>query len=149
MQELNNIFKAVASEVLPTHTYLFERWSNAIAKIHKFPLPAVVHVVPQQMTMELNQVQTKVKNTTTCLLCFFDKCPALDASGEEVAQVIDKCKDDARAFLAQLVRVDDVTISGEVLIEATEAKGSAALAGVILEFKVVGNFEPLCAGASK
>lgn len=149
MQKLNNIFKRVASEVLPTHTYLFERWSNAHEKIHKASLPAVIHIVPQQITMELNSTQTKTRSTTTCLLAFFDKCPALDASGEQVAQVIDKCKDDARAFLAQLVRVDNVAITGEVMIEATEARGMAALAGVILEFKVVGNFEPLCVGASK
>lgn len=147
MQTLNNIFKRVASAVLPSHSYLFERWSNAHEKIHKAKLPAVIHVVPQQVTMELNQMQTKARSTTTCLLAFFDLCPSLDASGEEVAQVIDKCKADAKAFLAELVRVDEVTITGEVQMEVTEARGMAALAGVILEFKVVGNFESLCLAA--
>jgi hypothetical protein len=149
MQKLNDIFKRVASEVLPTHTYLFERWSNAHEKIHKASLPAVIHIVPQQVTMELNQVQTKVKSTTTCLLCFFDKCPALDASGEEMSVVIDRCKDNSKAFLAELVRVDGVAVTGDVQMEVTEARGMAALAGVILEFKVVGNYEALCAGESK
>lgn len=144
MQALNNIFKRVASAVLPSHSYLFERWSNAHEKIHKAKLPAVIHVVPQQVTMELNQMQTKARSTTTCLIAFFDLCPSLDASGEEVAQVIDKCKADAKAFLSELVRVDEVTITGEVQMEVTEARGMAALAGVILEFKVVGNFESLC-----
>lgn len=137
----------MASAVLPSHTYLFERWSNAHEKIHKAKLPAVIHVVPQQVTMELNQMQTKARSTTTCLLAFFDLCPSLDASGEEVAQVIDKCKAYAKAFLAELVRVDEVTITGEVQMEVTEARGMAALAGVILEFKVVGNFESLCLAA--
>ena len=144
MQELNNIFKRVAAQVLPSHTYLFERWSNAHEKIHKAKLPAVIHIVPQQVTMELNQMQTKARSTTTCLIAFFDLCPSLDASGEEVAQVIDKCKADAKVFLAELVRVDEVTITGEVQMEVTEARGMAALAGVILEFKVVGNYESLC-----
>lgn len=144
MQKLNDIFKRVASDVLTTHSYLFERWSNAHEKIHKAPLPAVIHIVPQQVTMELNTMQTKARSTTTCLLAFFDLCPSLDASGEEVAQVIDKCKADAKAFLAELVRVDGVAVTGDVQMEVTEARGMAALAGVILEFKVVGNFEALC-----
>lgn len=144
MQKLNNIFKRVASEVLPTHSYLFERWSNAHEKIHNTSLPAVIHIVPQQVTMELNQMQTKARSTTTCLLAFFDLCPSLDASGEEVAQVIDKCKANAKAFLAELVRLDDITMTGDVQMEVTEARGMAALAGVILEFKVIGNYEALC-----
>jgi hypothetical protein len=144
MQKLNDIFKRVASEVLPTHSYLFERWSNAHEKIHKASLPAVIHIVPQQVTMELNQMQTKARSTTTCLLAFFDLCPSLDASGEEVAQVIDKCKANAKAFLAELVRLDDITMTGDVQMEVTEARGMAALAGVILEFKVIGNYEALC-----
>jgi hypothetical protein len=144
MQKLNNIFKRVASEVLPTHSYLFERWSNAHEKIHKASLPAVIHIVPQQVTMELNQMQTKARSTTTCLLAFFDLCPSLDASGEEVAQVIDKCKANAKAFLAELVRLDDITMTGDVQMEVTEARGMAALAGVILEFNVIGNYETLC-----
>lgn len=147
MQKLNNIFKRVASEVLPTHSYLFERWSNAHEKIHKASLPAVIHIVPQQVTMELNQMQTKARSTTTCLLAFFDLCPSLDASGEEVAQVIDKCKANAKAFLAELVRLDDITMTGDVQMEVTEARGMAALAGVILEFKVIGNYEALCSEA--
>lgn len=144
MQKINNIFKAVAQEVMPSHSFLFERWSNAAEKIHHTSLPAVIHIIPQSVEMELNPMQTRARSTTTCLLAFFDKCPSLDASGEEMAVVIDRCKDNAKAFLAHLIHKTNLTIEGEIKMEVTEAMGRACLAGVVCEFEVQDNFSALC-----
>lgn len=144
MKKLNDIFKSVAEVALPSHSYSFERWSNAAEKIHSQSLPAVIHIVPRSIDVELNAFQTKAKSTVTCLLAFFDLCPSLDASGEETVIVVDRCKEDARKFLAELIRRDGVEIIGNVRMEVTEARFAAALAGIVMEVKVTTNAESLC-----
>lgn len=146
MTELNEIFKQVAQTVLPAHSYLFERWSNAHEKLNNTDIPAVIHIVPHSITMELNEMQTKTRNTTTCMVAFFDLCPSLDASGEDIAKVADKCKDDARAFLRELTRKDGIEIIGSVRMEVAEASGMIALAGVVLEMNIRTSYESLCSG---
>lgn len=144
MKKLNALFKSVAFDVLPNHSYLFERWSNAAEKVHFQALPAVIHVVPKAMKVELNKFQTQIKPTTTCLVAFFDLCPSLDASGEEVAEVVDRCREDAKRFLAELVRRDGVEVVGDVLFEIAEARHAACLAGVVMQFDVATYQEALC-----
>lgn len=147
MKKLNNLFKSVANMVLPNHTYLFEDWESASEKVHSHELPVVIHVLPHTITMQLNEMQTKARNTTNCLLAFFDLCPSVDASGEEVAEVVDRCKTNARAFLQQLLREDGMEVMGDVRMEVATARGMAALAGVVMEINVRTASESLCTEA--
>ena len=149
MQQLNNIFKGVAEVALPSHSFLFERWSNAAEKIHSQSLPAVIHIIPQSVALELNTMQTRAKNTTTCLLAFFRLCPSLDASGEEMAEVIDMCKADAMLFLSELIRRDRIEVQNNIRLQVTEAGYSACLAGVVMELQVLTPSESLCSLASE
>lgn len=148
MKKLNDLFKSVAQMVLPSHTYLFEDMATAAEKIHSHDLPVVIHVLPYTITMQLNEMQTKTRSTTNCLLAFFDLCPSIDASGEEFAEVVDKCKTNARAFLQQLLREDGVEVIGDVRMEVSYAKDMAALAGVVMEVNVRTASESLCTEAT-
>lgn len=144
MKKLNALFKSVAFDVLPRHTYLFERWSNAAEKIHSNSLPAVIHIMPHSVKLELNAMQSKIRPTTSCLVAFFDLCPSLDASGDEMAGGIVRCRDDAKRFLAELVRRDGIEVVGDVRLEIAVASYAAAVAGVVMEFDVVTKYESLC-----
>lgn len=144
MKQINDIFKSVAEAVLPSHSFLFERWSNADEKIHTHSLPAVLHIIPQSVSLEMNAMQTRAKNTTSCLVAFFRLCPSLDASGEEMAEVIDQCKADAMLFLSELIRRDRIEVQNNIRLQVTEAGYSACLAGVVMELQVLTPSESLC-----
>ena len=144
MIELNELFKGIVEEALPNYAYLFERWSNAAEKVHSTDLPVVMNIVPKTQRLQLNEKQTKYGTTTSCLVAFFNLCPSLDASGEEVAAVVDECRNAAQKFLAHLVESYDVELVGDVNVEIAEASYAACLAGVVLDFQVKQKPKVLC-----
>jgi hypothetical protein len=144
LKQLNDLFKEVVADVLPNHSYIFDRWSNAAEKVHTTDMPAVIHVIPKRQQYTLNTQQTKIGTTTSCLVAFFDLCPSLDADGEEMAEVLDRCQEAAQRFFSALTYRNGIAIVGDVNVETAEASYSACLAGVVCEFRIKAKDKAIC-----
>lgn len=112
--------------------YMFEDWSVANVRIDRFPLPCVLNVLPVSGTLEVSN--TQLRDKPSMMIAFMDKV-SFDASGDQRSEVVERCKDRAKAFILTLNKSDlFYPVEGEIRYSVFYDKLNVSVAGVMIEF---------------
>lgn len=122
-------------EFMGNLTYVFENMQGANLKLDSAPLPAFVNVMPLTGSIRITPLQ--VKNYPKCSFWFVDKVN-LDADGEEVQDVVNRCMDYAYEFILTLNEsqffepVEKMDVDYQVVTSDMDAN----VAGVVIELQL-------------
>lgn len=90
---------AVANEVLPEWSYIFDDWYAADRDVSKHGLPAVIALLAFNGQVQVRNGQTRVAQN--CSIAFIDKV-SRDAKGEEKSEAYNRMLTAANQFVAAL-----------------------------------------------
>lgn len=125
--------KSVA-ETMEGLTYVFENWTKADIRIERFPLPAMVNLLPVSGSFKLKNNQ--FKDQPNCMFAFFDKSER-DSNGSEYDTVVDRCKALAMEFIVKLNNSGLFEpIEGEISYSVSLDKLSTSVSGIIVSVQL-------------
>lgn len=122
-------------EFMGNLTYVFENLQGANLKLDSAELPAFVNVIP--LTGSINITATQVRNYPRCSFWFVDKVN-LDADGEDIKDVVDRCMDYAYEFILTLneSKFFEPIEKTEVDYQVVTSDMDSNVAGVVIELQL-------------
>lgn len=113
-------------------TYIFEDLTGANARLDNEVLPAMVNVLPVSGTIRITP--TQIKHYPKCAFWFVDKVN-LDADGDDIQAVVERCIDYAYEFILWLnwSKMFEPIENTEVTMTVITSDFDSNVAGVLLE----------------
>lgn len=96
---IDECIKTVAEEQFSAYTYVYNDWYDSDQAIDRNPLPAIVHLLPDDGAMYIRN--GKIYDRENVTIAFLNKV-ARDASGDDQREVVDAMKTVAHEFVRAL-----------------------------------------------
>lgn len=116
-------------------TYVFENLQGANLRLDSAELPAFVNVIP--LTGSIRVTPTQIRNYPKCSFWFVDKVN-LDADGEDIQDVVNRCMDYAYEFILTLneSKFFEPVENMEVDFQVVTSDMDANVAGIVMEIQL-------------
>ena len=116
-------------------TYVFEDLTGANVRLDNEQLPAMVNVLPVSGTIRVTA--TQIRHYPNCALWFVDKVK-LDADGDDIQKVVERCMDYAYEFILWLnwSKMFEPIENTEVKMTVITSDFDSNVAGVMIELQL-------------